>query len=277
MVSNRSIFFRLAWMALATLQGLPAADGTRWVAYYADRANPGEFIQYNVVVFDSDHHPPVPPLLDSKRQVLGYLSLGEVARSRPYYDEVRQEGILLAENPQWPGSFGVDIRDPRWRHRVITQLVPGILAQGFRGVFLDTLDRALAQESANPGMTAAAVEMVKELRQAFPSAILMVNRAYGILPEVAGVIDIELGESTFTTYDFANKTSHFGPSDVYKEQVRVLKQAESTNPKLRVFTLDYWDPNDLKGIQKIYKVQRANGFVPYVATIGLDRILEEPW
>jgi hypothetical protein len=174
----------------------------------------------------------------------------------------------------------VDVRDQRWRSRVIEQLVPGILARGFQGVFLDTLDNPVELERRDPktyrGMAAAATNLIKALRQSFPSITIMMNRGYGLLPEVGGSIDIVLGESVYSTYDFERKTYRLVSTEDYREQVRLLKEARKRNPGLRVCSLDYWDPVDFKGIRRIYREERANGFEPYVATIGLDRIVEEP-
>lgn len=41
-------------------------------------------------------------------------------------------------------------------------------------------------------------------------------------------------------------------------------------------TLDYWNPADTAGLRRIYRAQRANGFLPYVATVELDRLVPEP-
>jgi polysaccharide biosynthesis protein PelA len=56
----------------------------------------------------------------------------------------------------------------------------------------------------------------------------------------------------------------------------LLKRARQANPKLRICSLDYWDPDARKEIRRIYRVERANGFAPYVATRELDRVVREP-
>ncbi len=104
----------------------------------------------------------------------------------------------------------------------------------------------------------------------------MMNRGYELLPEVEGHIDILLAESFFTDYDFDTKVYSKVPSDLYQEQLLIIKAAKTRQPNLRVFTLDYWNPEDAKGIAQIYSEQRGNGFSPYVATIELDRIVKKP-
>lgn len=270
------------WAHISTLWAftcLAGADspGTRakWAVYYSDQAVPEDFGGYRLLVFDADRHPEIAPLAKTGAIVLGYLSLGEVHRSRAWFPEV---GVLLGENPNWPGSHYVDVRDAQWRNLVMTRLVPAILAQGFHGVFLDTLDDPIELERRDPqgraGMVEAAVELVKDLRRKFPSMTIMMNRAYALLPSVGESIDIALGESVYGTYDFQSKVYRRVPEAEYREQVRLLKQAR--RPSLRICSLDYWDPGDREGIRKIYRLQRANGFEPYVATVGLDQIVKEP-
>lgn len=259
---------------------MSAPTRPRWAVYYSDEAYPWEFRDYGLVVFDPDRHPALRPLAEAGTTLLGYLSLGEIEQHRAWFGKVGQMGILLGKNPNWPGSYYVDLRDPRWADIVVRQLVPTLLAQGFQGVFLDTLDDPVELERRDPercgGMAAAAIQLVKDLRREFPSIIIMMNRGYALLPEVGGHIDVALGESVYGTYDCERRVYRaVSPAD-YRTQVQLLKQARKANPALRICTLDYWDPADRDGIRRIYREERANGFDPYVATVGLDRLMKEP-
>ncbi len=252
----------------------------RWLAYYSDKASPQDFNAYKLLVLDSDYHPELAPLSEHGKTLLGYLSLGEAAQHRYYFDEVRKEGVLLNENSHWEGSYSVDIRERSWTERVIYELIPSLLHQGFDGVFLDTLDSPLHLEWKDPkryeGMAEAAIRLVRTIRRHYPHIKIMLNRAYDILPRVASDIDIVLGESVYADYDFEKKSYQRVPEQLYQQQLSYLKEAVRYNPSLKVFTLDYWEADDHKGIAAIYREQRANGFIPYVATITLDRIVPEP-
>ncbi len=257
-----------------------AADDYRWLVYYSDKAPTKAFEDYGLIVFDSQFHPPLRPLLDRGKTLLGYLSLGEVEEYRDYFGGVKAEGILLHESKHWKRSFTIDIRDRRWTKRVIERLMPDILRQGFDGIFLDTLDNPVELQRVHPKkyptMTEAAARLVRTIRRHYPSIKIMMNRAYELLPLVEGHIDYVLGESVYADYDFEDKSYRRVPKSLYQKQVHLLAAAKKRRPDLRVYTLDYWDPEDLKGISGIYKEQRANGFVPYVATFKLDRIIKEP-
>jgi uncharacterized protein (TIGR01370 family) len=256
------------------------ASPTRWAVYYAAAATPAQLLPYDLLVLDADSHPPLEPLLARHKQVLGYLSVGEVARYRRYFAATQHEGMLLDENPSWPGSFAVDIRDPRWVSRVLDDIVPAILQQGFHGIFIDTLDQPLHLETTDPqkfkGMRAGTVDLVRTIRRRFPHILIMVNRGYAILPQIAPHVDMVLGESVYATYDFATQQyRRVAPQD-YQLQLQWLKAAQAASPRIKVMTLDYWDPEDSAGIAAIYTQQRNNGFLPYVATIKLDRLVPEP-
>ncbi|MBI5138099.1 MAG: endo alpha-1,4 polygalactosaminidase [Nitrospirae bacterium] len=260
--------------ALAQQAGVP------WAVYYGAGASAAAFAPFDIVVLDSAYSAPVAPLRERGKTVLAYLSLGEVGSQRGYFQALRADGVLLGENPDWPGSFGIDVRDPRWQRRVVDELVPGILARGFDGLFIDTLDYPIERERAHPdtaaGMRAAAAELVLAIRRQFPKTRIMLNRAYAILPEVGGHIDMLLGESVFTRHDFGSGAYRRTDAVDFQRQVRELDAARRAFPNLRVMTLDYWDPADPAGIRAAYAEQRRHGFSPYVATIGLDRVVYEP-
>lgn len=273
-----------ALAALAMAAGPVRADrataAAPWMVYYASEAPTEAFDAFGLLILDSESHPPLAELKDRGKVLLGYISLGEVESYRSWFDDVSREGLLMAENPYWEGSFYVDLRDRRWTKRVIEEIVPAILFEGFDGLFLDTLDNPIHLERTEPekyaGMTAAAARLVRTLRRHYPTIPIMLNRAYPLLPAVEGAIDMALGESVYADYDFETGTYGLVDAETYRQQIELLTAARARRPELRVMTLDYWDPDDAEGIRRIYEVERANGFEPYVATIELDRIVPHP-
>jgi uncharacterized protein (TIGR01370 family) len=255
-----------------------SANAEKWMVYYSDKLPPSAFEKYDLLVFDSEYHPYLPPLNQTNKTILGYISLGEVEGHRFFYKRIRQKGILMQENPFWKGSYYVDVRDQRWGKFIIEEVIPYILKKGFDGLFFDTLDNQIELERANPekyaGMVEASINLIKAIRKHFPDIKIMLNRAYQIAPEVANDIDMILGESVFADYDFENKTYNLVEEDLYRKQVDMLQAVRGINESLKIYTLDYWNPDDKEGIQKIYNEQRANGFIPLVSTIDLHQIIE---
>ena len=251
-----------------------------WLVYYNDKAPLDALMAYDLLILDSQYHPPLAPLSGRGKTLYGYLSVGEVERHRPHFAAVEAEGLVLEENRNWEGSFFVDGRDGRWTERVVEDLVPAILESGFDGVFLDTLDNPLYLQEREPdvyaGMVDAAANLVEAIRAHHPSIRIIVNRAYGILDRIAPFIDGVLGESVYASYDFETKTYSLVDASLYRQQVEILQSVARNHSHLRVLTLDYWDPEDADGIRRIYAEQRGNGFDPYVATIALNEIIPEP-
>jgi len=256
-------------------------NNTPWVVTYTNTNPISAFNPYRLIILDSVSHPPLTTFLKNEKKItLAYLSLGEIGKHRSYFKAVKEQGILLHENKNWPGSFAVDVRDKRWQFRVLNELIPSIIKQGFHGIFIDTLDIPihLAQTQTNQyqNMKAATINIIKSIRVRYPDIKIMINRAYPILTEIAPAIDMVLGESVFTTYNFEKRIYQYVSKDDYRQLVLILKSLKSQYPHIQVMTLDYWSENDQKVIAQIYAKQRANGFSPYVATIKLDKIIPEP-
>ena len=254
-------------------------DGNNGLVYYDNKVSAREFLDYDLIVFDSEYHPPLRPLIDRGKTLLGYISLGEAEQVRDYFEEDNAQNILIPKNKSWKGSYFVDVRSPLWAKRVIEDIIPAILHKGFNGIFLDTLDNPPSLERDDPkkykGMTEAAANLVKAIRLNYPDIKIMMNRGYELLPYVGDIIDMELGESVYADYDFDKKEYGLVEDELYKTQLEFLNKAKKDNPELKIYSLDYWDPDDRAGISKIYAEQRKNGYSPYVATVELNKIIGE--
>lgn len=278
--------------AVATLGGLlgPAAAADagrvlpdpldRWVVYYGPPVASAALKSYDLVVLDPQAAASMVPTLTARRKtVLAYLSLGEINRAHPWFATVEGMGLTGAENPNWPGAFSIDLRDRRWTAMVVEDLVPDLLRRGFHGVFIDTLDTALHLEATDPkayaGMGEAAVRLIATLRRHYPTLLIAVNRAYPIVPKLAPSIDLVVGESVMTGYDFTRRAYRRLDDETARSQQAVLKDALRYNPALRLLTIDYADPADQALRTTLYREQRKAGFVPYVATIDLRQIVPE--
>ncbi len=253
---------------------------TRWVVYYGEALPSSDFDDYDIIVFDRDKHPPVQNLKAKGKILLGYVSVGEAEKYRPDYEDIRATHALLEENPNWKGHYAVDVRRPEWTQYLIQEVIPQVIRQGFHGIFIDTLDSAEDLEAKNPkkyaGMIKAAAEVVRTIRLNYPDLRIMVNRGFAVMPAIAGDVDYLLAESVLANYDFKKKKASFFPDTVYQEYVDKMQALKREAPQLRLVTLDYWDMKDVGGVKKIYARQKANGFMPYVTTIGLDRVDPEP-
>ncbi|MBI1275363.1 hypothetical protein GC177_05260 [bacterium] len=264
----------------APTHGELIAKARNWVVYYDKALPPGTFNAYDIVVFDDVKHPrPLEVLRNRPRLMLGYVSFGEAGSTRPFPVH-EQPGVKLEPNPWWEGNIILDTRQPAWRDFLIKEHIPSILAQGFDGIMIDTVESPLYLAGKDPvkyaGLKQSTVDLIKAVRKAFPGMVIMLNRGFDILPEVAPDIDLLLMESTLVSHDHKTGESKFLSADAHMDYVATFKAAQARNPKLRALTLDYWNPDDTKGVARLYRFQRAMGNVPYVTTSDLGQHHPEP-
>lgn len=279
-VARRTILAGAMALTLNPRAALGAQRQLAWGVDYGANTSPPVARAFELLVLEPDHDRPIAPLRGPMAQLPGYISLGEVDRTRPFVGTLDKAGALKGTNPNWPAARSADLRHPAWRAMVLDQLIPGILAKGFDGIFIDTLDSAEAIERAdkdvNSGMVQAGIALLADIRARFPGIVVMLNRAYAPLPAAAPHIDYLLGEAMSSKWNFAAKRYELTTQEDWDWQASHLRAARQANPALVLTTLDYWDPRDHPAVAGLYQRERASGFNPYVATIALDQLLPEP-
>lgn len=239
-----------------------------WAAYYGEAMPEGGLNGFDVLVLDADRHPDFTQAQRQGSKVLAYISIAEIGAYRAYHNRFTTlPNNSLGIEPRW-GSSLVDVRNPEWQRYIADVLIPGVLAQGFDGIFLDTLDTALELERKNPalfaGSRAAAINLVQTTRNTMPAAkLLMVNRGFDILPQTAPYIDILLAESILV--DARTKPYRLFPPSQHMATVEQIQYVKKNYSSLAVFSLDYLESPDKTLEQTIVCTQRTHGFVAYVA------------
>lgn len=283
--SRRDILKAGAGLALVALdpfhvaEAMPAQGEIRWAVFYGMQADEAALAAYDLLVLDAGFAGPIERFAMLGKDVCGYLSLAEIRTSDPLFGHV-DPAALLEENPDWRGTRRVDIRHPAWRRFVIERQVPLLLARGFNGLMLDTLDTPPHLEQTDPvrfrGMRQAAIDLVDSIRSRWPGITLVMNRGYVLLPALLHSIDAVIAESLVASSD--SQSGGFAWVDQARVdlQLRFLEPASKRFPRLPILSLDYWNPKDHVAVAEIYRRERAFGHHPYVATRLLDRIVPEP-
>lgn len=258
----------------------PAVQGPhqpKFIVYYDDKLEAAAFDAYDVVVFDDVSHPTLETLRNRDRDILGYLSIGEVrGEEKAIIKKLDKAGALWGQHPYWK-SYYVDTTNATWQNHLIDERVPAILDAGFNGIMIDTTDSALAQgDQRNINTYDELVNIICTIRQKHPSIKIMLNRGLDIVPAVGKCIDYVLAESIYINFDLASGVGTVYPQPALEQHVSFLQQVAQKQLGLVVFTLDYWNPKDVDGIVHIYKKQRDWGFIPYVATPDLKQFISEP-
>jgi uncharacterized protein (TIGR01370 family) len=249
------------WILIGHAQALETVD---W--RYAARDT-------QMVVLSGD---PRIPLANLPRETirLAYLSLGEADAHRGYWPSVRERSFLVEPNPNWPENMRVDVRDKRWQELVLGTEAPRLLGLGFQGFMLDTIDTPPSLEGRDPtrfaGSREALRELVRQLRRAFPKAIVIANGGAALL-DVAPFVDGFVVEGLFATYDFRQR-DYRATSEA--EQAWKLDQiAKARAVAFRpVFTIEYADIGDVDLGRWAAAESTRRGFHPCVSVKELNAV-----
>ncbi|SMC20098.1 extracellular protein [Desulfacinum hydrothermale DSM 13146] len=249
-----------------------------WLCYYGSQWGPDVYGQFDLVVLDGIHPPPLP---DKKTKagtpiLLGYVSLGEIGDYSPWWQEAKQCACIVGYNDQWQ-SHVVDVRNPCWQDLFLHKMVPAVLSKGFDGLFVDTIDSSLALlQGDDPerfqGTDRAVLQIMARLRQEHPRAFIAVNRGLPLLARMASMIDGVVAEDLYSYYAGPEKGYTRVPREWQNQMLRWIAEARRVNPGLLVLTLDYADEDQPELIQEAIRFSKKRGFIPYVGPILLDKI-----
>lgn len=236
---------------------------------------PAVISNFKLAILDPDSHPQL-EILKNKMVLIAYISLGEAATYRSYWQSIQNKKCLVKKNPNW-GSYYVDVRDTFWQKIILEEVVPKIVALGFQGLMLDTLDTAEMLELDSPekysGEKKAMVQLVKSIHEKYPQLLLISNNGFSILEEIAPYLSGMLVEDIHSMIDFKNNSYKEVPLAEREYKLKVLKKIQAQF-NLPVFAIDYI-AQDKKELAKQYSRQlRELGFKPYIAQKNLDRIYE---
>ena len=273
----------LGVVALASVSAPAAPDrvqvsplrGVRsWAVYYGDDlAAASRLARFDLVVLDPGRHPPLDAVKRHGALVLMYVSLGELNVAHPAHAALGGAPWVLDANPNWPDARRLDVRDPGWQRWLLETVVPAALTGPVNGLFLDTADTALNMEMVEPGrfagMATALEQALSRLRERHPRALLVLNGGLPWAERVAPLLDGIALESIATDYDFGTKAYRTRDEASAIARAAGLRRLADRVPAL--LTIEYADPLDAAGAARAAAASRAQGFVPYVTTIGLDR------
>ncbi len=246
-----------------------------WLCYYGNRYGAEIYSRFDLVVLDGHYHPPL-HREDGKPLLLGYVSVGEVDSQGHLWPLAAGQPYLVRKNPHW-NSWVIDVRDPAWQRALLEVIIPAVLDRGFDGIFLDTIDSALAllmgpDGEQYKGVETALIDLVRTLRERYPEITIAVNRGLPVLPAIGPEIDFVVVESLYSYY--AGEEKGYIRVDPTTQEIllRQIEEGLRGNPDLKVLTLDYAPPDRRDLAVDAIRFSRELGFIPYVSTRQLDKI-----
>lgn len=247
-----------------------------WLCYYATSFGPEIYSAFDLVVFDSHNHPPLPEKGSKSPIVLGYLSIGEVNVNSNLWPMAKEQPYLIKKNEMWDSWF-VDVRDPEWQRILFEVAIPKIFEKGFDGLFLDTFDSTLSLitgEDAEKykGVDTALKKIVFKIKKRFKNKLLAINRGLPLLPEIATKIDFVTVESLYSYY--AGEEKGYIYVDDYTRNILLdqVSKGVKLNKNLVVLSLDYAGNEQFDLAKEGINFSKKRGFIPYVSTYKLDEI-----
>lgn len=275
---RRRWFLELLLVLAAVALARPAlcAPIGNWLCYYGAECTVADYQRFDLAVLDGVKHPPLKHTAPGRPLLLGYVSVGEERPGGPAWVLVQHQNFVAGKNKNW-GSYVIDMRSQKWQSILLDIIIPKVLAQGFDGVFLDTIDSALAlaegkDKAKYTYMRAHVLAFLGKLRQRFPGIYIAMNRGLELMPAAAPLIDFLLIEDLSYEYDFETKTYRPVKPEVQKQLVDAAVRGQVANPRLTVLTLDYAKPDQQDAIRQSIEYSRSKGFVPYVSTVELDKV-----
>lgn len=245
---------------------------TRYACYYGWGRLP-QLATYDLAILQAAAYTPQEiAWLDTQGTgALAYLSIGEAPSTEVDAPWVIRDPVTDAplRNAQW-GTLLVDCRYTAWQEHLLSSAIPELLAHGFAGLFLDTVDIQDHAPHTRPGV----VELLARMRDAYPTTTIVVNRGFSILETVLAVADGVLFEAFSTHYDGRGYAAWEGADLAWTGATVVrLRQASDHIP---VFALDYAPPEDQELRERAKRRAQAYGMASFVAPYHLDWLPEEP-
>jgi uncharacterized protein (TIGR01370 family) len=144
--------------------------------------------------------------------VLAYVSIGEADNERRYWADWKpakntpdnpdiprttvneKDPMFIGEDPGWEGSYFVDASNPKWHDILLNEEIPYILWLGdgkYDGLMMDLVDVVDEYKgySNQNEMRQGMIDLIKEIREKYKNLLLVPNRGFGILREMAPYID----------------------------------------------------------------------------------------
>lgn len=242
----------LAVSLLVALLGVECFAGYPFLIYYGYGAQKSQIEKYKVAVLESENYKDVKSF---KNITLGYISIGEVENHRSHYPRVASLGLLGDRNPNWTDSRYVALKGGEWQKIVVYELIPKIIAKGYKGVFLDTVDSLIDSGNDKTEIT----DFINSVKKTYPFLLVMVNRGFAVLNTLN--VDAVLLESTITTLESDTKKHKYQPDFSLEIPTRIS-----------AYSCDYWDENDTAGIKNIYKKALEKKYIPIVTDFSLQKL-----
>ncbi len=239
--------------------------------FYAAEPPVNALAQFDRVVLEPDNVD-AQQLMQIKKSgaaAYAYISVGEVGPHRGYAKQIKNAWVL-GENTTW-NSKVLDLSNADVR-AFLLQRVQTLFAQGYDGLFLDTMDSYQLYASTALEINtqeAALAELIQQMVAQNAGIKLIANRGFELLPSIAPYLEAVAAESLFSSWD--NTAQRYVEVN---EQDRLWLKNQLLNAvnqyKLEAISIDYVAPENRSYAREISQSIAKLGITPWVSTPGFD-------
>ena len=246
-----------------------AGDSPRSVGFWYAATPPlEELSQYDWVVLEPGHisNSQVNKLSELGSQPFAYLSVGEKDGN---VDSYLQSAASAVRNNAWD-SHVMLLSEPSWRAYLL-QRAGELSKEGYRGLFLDTLDSfQLLPESQREQERLALRDFLRELHEKYPQMKLFFNRGFEVLPELSGVASAVAVESIYSGWNAAQQ-AYVSVPDADRDWLN-LQLTPLREQGVPIVAIEYLPVQRRQEAMALAKRLVNEGFIPFITTPDLDSI-----
>ena len=244
-----------------------AAPGSVAVFYGAQPPWP-ELSQFDWVVLEPGHATAdgVQTLTAEGARAFAYLSVGEMITEQTHSSGI-DPAWRLGSNQAWSSSV-MDLSNPGWQDYLLGR-AQALQAQGFKGLFLDTLDSyQLLPQDVRAAQLQGLRTILERLHRELPELGLFFNRGFEVIEGLSWAPDAVATESLYAAWDQAGRTYREVPAadrEWLQVQFAALKKRN-----IPIVILDYLPPEQREAARLLAKRLSAEGYIPWVSVPEFD-------
>ena len=223
-----------------------------------------ELAQFDWVVLEPKHASAtgLQTLRKEGSQAFAYLAVGEALA-----DESIDPALALRRNTAWSSNV-MDLANPAW-HAHLLNKARAFQAQGYQGLFLDTLDSyQLLPEAQRAAQLRGLKTLIERLHRELPGMALFFNRGFEVIEGLPWQPAAVAAESLYASWDQALRVFKEVPAD--DRAWLKGKFAELKQRGIPVVVIDYLPPQRRDEARQLAGRLSAEGYIPWVSVPQLD-------
>lgn len=241
--------------------------------YYADKPPIDILSQFDRLVLEPDNitATQLQQLTADNAAAFAYLSIGEVGPTRDYARDIHADWVL-GKNPTWDSQV-LDLANTQLQQFLVNR-VAELHANGYQGVFLDTMDSfnlfAKSAES-KAAQQAGLIKIIRRIAIEYPELRIITNRGFEVIDQLAEYVEAVAAESLYASWDNAGQR-YKSVSD--NDRQWLLSKLDHVKNKLGldVIAIDYLPPASRDEARAVARKIAQHGYIPWVTNPALDYV-----